>query len=456
MSFYVNFLKVFGFRGAISKSLVSRRGGEAEDDENVQMQEIVVDVDSDFNIQQNVVDQDRSFFRSTFFRIVVNTLYRLLIVGSLVWPAIYAIYKAFENSEARYLTSNVFTVMFIVQYFVGLFYYQTNHFFKTMKRNLSYSWYIKTALIVGIVISTILTIVSVILLNIDYNLDIYTELFNGTNTVGKVLISVLLALDKFFSYNVFFINLVIFSAIFIIHSREIKRYTSRLEDYVNNNEDGLTIESITKDYSELKTQHTQSVTQLNNIFSSVTIFGIIGSYFITVNFETFFVGPLHYIDACSFLVTECAYIYSISRVKLSVSDIKSIINSPRFVSRYLSRVYLQDFTGEIISTQTSDSSPVHDKADIKMTLKRAQSLKQNSSEKKKIDFIKDITMRTMIKGHENAEGIDWVILNDKLGGSWENFKLMGFDIDDDTLIKKTSAVVVGLIMLLHLNNIFGF
>ena len=65
-------------------------------------------------------------------------------------------------------------------------------------------------------------------------------------------------------------------------------------------------------------------------------------------------------------------------------------------------------------------------------------------------------MRTMIKGHENAEGIDWLILNEKLGGPWENFKLFGFELDDTTLIKKTTAVVVGLIMLLHLNSTFGF
>ena len=53
---------------------------------------------------------------------------------------------------------------------------------------------------------------------------------------------------------------------------------------------------------------------------------------------------------------------------------------------------------------------------------------------------------------ENAESLDWVVLNNKLGGAWENFKLFGFDIDDSTLAKKTIAVVTGLIMLLHLNN----
>ena len=453
MPFYINFLKIFGFRGLISESTSIHKNGES----SVQMQEIVINVDDEFNIEKNVVKTNKSFYRRAPFRISFNIIYSLFIIASILWPAVYAIVQSFKKTEARYLTSNVFTVLFVVQYFVGLFYYQSDHFIKTMKRNKSYDWYIKLLLIVGIIVSIILTIVSIILLTTGSNLVVYSELWNSTNTTGKVFIGVVLIIDKFYSYNIFFTNLIIFSAIFIIHSLEIKKYTMRLEDYVNNNADGLTIESITKDYSELKTQHTQSVIELNNLFSSVTLFGIIGSYFITVNYESLFVGPLHYVDASCFLITECAYIYSISRVKLSVSNIQSIINSPRFVSRYLSRVDLEDFTGDLINTDTSDSSPSKRDANrLKITLKRAKSLNPSTSQKKKIDFIKDVSMRTMIKGHENAEGIDWVILNNKLGGPWENFKLVGFDIDDATLIKKTSAVLVGLVMLLHLNNTFGF
>ena len=289
----------------------------------------------------------------------------------------------------------------------------------------------------------------------NYNIIIYKEIWDNFNTIGKIVLTIILFISKFYSYGVFFINLTIFSSTFIIHSIEIKSYTERLESYVDNNEDSLTIESITKDYSELKTQHTQSVVKLNNIFSSVTIFGIIGSYFITINFDTNFISPLHFVDACCFLITEIVYIYSISRVKLNVSDIQSIINSPKFVSRYLSRVHLEEFTGELTSSSITDSGSIIEEHKILKTIKKSKKLEKDKNLNHKINFIKDISLRSLIKGHENAEGIDWIILNFKLGGNWENFKLLGFDIDDDTLIKKTFAVVIGLIMLLNLNNIFG-
>ena len=68
----------------------------------------------------------------------------------------------------------------------------------------------------------------------------------------------------------------------------------------------------------------------------------------------------------------------------------------------------------------------------------------------------DIIVKSMIKINENAEGTDWIILNKKLVEEWEKFKLFGFDIDDDTLMKKIIAIIIGLGMLLDLHKIFGF
>ena len=450
MSYYINYLKLIGLRGIISP--VDKLDKE-DDDNSVQLQQVVVSVDDDFNIKETIKKTNEVFYRKKFFRILLNILYCIFIISLLSWVVVYATIHAFMNREARYMTTSVFNFLFIVQYFVGLFYYQSEHFIKTMKRIKKYGWYIKLALTLSIVLSILLSLLSVILLWMNYNIIIYKELWENFNMLGRIVLTAILFISKFFSYCVFFINLTIFSSTFIIHSIEIKNYTERLDNYVNNNEDSLTIESIIKDYSELKTMHTQYVIKLNDIFSSVTIFGIIGSYFITINFDTIFIGPLHFVDACCFLVTEVAYIYSISRVKLNVSTIQSIINSPKFVSRYLSRVQLEDFTGELATSSITESGTIIEERKIINTMKK---LKKLEKEKNKINFIKDISLRSMIKGHENAEGIDWIILNLKLGGSWENFTLLGFEIDDNTLIKKTIAVVFGLIMLLNLNSIFGF
>ena len=65
-------------------------------------------------------------------------------------------------------------------------------------------------------------------------------------------------------------------------------------------------------------------------------------------------------------------------------------------------------------------------------------------------------MRLIIKISENSEGTDWIILDKKLGGEWEKFNLFGFDIDDDTLMKKIIAIICGIGMILNLYKIIGF
>lgn len=74
-------------------------------------------------------------------------------------------------------------------------------------------------------------------------------------------------------------------------------------------------------------------------------------------------------------------------------------------------------------------------------------------------YIKDISLRSMIRTHENAlhlQAIDWLVLNFILKDSWKNFKIFGFDIDDATIMQKTIAVIVGLFMLVNKNSIYVF
>jgi len=274
---------------------------------------------------------------------------------------------------------------------------------------------------------------------------------------------VLLSFNTFYSYSIFFTNLLIFSSIFIIHSINIRHYTEKLTEYVKNNTEELTTESVIKDYSELKAQHTKSVSKLNNMFSSITVIGILSGYFMSINFGTKFLGIFNYIEIVCFLITEAIYLYSISRVKLSSSGVASIINSPLFVSRFLSRSPLEEFASDIIFNNSDEIEEIKENNNLVrrtsknndlMIMEKINNNLSNHGKTKKIDFIKDLSIRSVIKNHENAESLDWIVLNFKLNSPWENFKLFGFEIEDTTLIQKTTAVLTGLLMLLHLNDTF--
>ena len=461
MTYYTKFLKVYGLQELIS--INKSYDNDDNDDQSVELNSVAIEIDSDQNVVKKVVDENTSFYRSSLLRLPFNILYFLFVTVSKSWPLVYAIIQAVKEKDIRYLTSNVFTALFVIQYFLGMLYYRTSHYKKTMKRNKAYSKYITIGSYILGIISILIAASAVALLLLETNVNTYTELYKDANTVSKVFIGITLFLDQFYNYGIFFTNLIVFASVFIIHSLQVRKYTEKLDKNVENHTEELTIESIIKDYSSLKSQHTKSVLTMNNLFSSITLLGLISAYFMTINFDTKFVGVLHYVETVCFLITECVYIYAISRVKLSVSTIGAIINSAKFITRFLSRSEMEQFAGEYIDDKSEPSVRLRTggkKSNKGPSCRSTKDLKQSLlannrnviHSRHKIDLIKDLSMRSVIKNHENAESLDWVVLNNKLGDSWENFKLFGFDIDDSTLAKKTVAVVTGLIMLLHLNN----
>lgn len=474
MTYYTKFLKTYGLQELIS--INKSYDNDDNDDQSVELNSVAIEIDSDQNVVKKIVDENTSFYRSSLLRLPFNILYFLFVTTLISWSFVYAIIQAAKEKDIRYLTSNVFTALFVIQYFLGMLYYRTSHYKKTMKRNKTYAKYITIGSYVLGIVSLLIAASAVALLLFEINVNTYTEIYKDTNTVFKVFIGIALFLDQFYSYGIFFTNLIVFTSVFIIHSLQVRKYTEKLDKNVENHTEELTIESIIKDYSSLKSQHTKSVLTMNNLFSSITLLGLISAYFMTINFDTKFVGILHYVEIVCFLITECVYIYAISRVKLSVSTIDAIINSAKFITRFLSRSEMEQFAGEYVVGDDKSESGVRLRKGSKSKQKPRKGLPMISSldpscrstkdlkqsllannrnvvnSRHKIDLIKDLSMRSVIKNHENAESLDWVVLNNKLGGAWENFKLFGFDIDDSTLAKKTIAVVTGLIMLLHLNN----
>ena len=65
------------------------------------------------------------------------------------------------------------------------------------------------------------------------------------------------------------------------------------------------------------------------------------------------------------------------------------------------------------------------------------------------------SLKTNIKMDEIMAELDWMLLNKKLGGSWENFEVLGFEIEDETLVKQFFAVILMFTGLFRLNEKIG-
>ena len=378
--------------------------------------------------------------RKWYIRYPINCIYMFVIACGITWPCVYTIYTAIKHKEFEYMYSNIFTFLFPIQYFIGVIYHQGRHFVNKIKKYKKYYPYITLLFATGTVISIILSIVSILLIMFGIYYNIYSNMYNYNDTIGKVFVCIAIFISKFLCYNIFFANLITFSLIFGMHTNEIKNYTNTLEIYINNNV-GATPVSITTEYAELKKDHSRSVDLLNNMFASIIAIGLIGSSFIIKYYDSKFVCPYHYVNIGIFLMTVIIYLFVMHMVKESVSQISLIIDSPKFIKKHLSRELLGD-----ISFRNREVDEVSHESSITESYDRQLNMMD----------VKDVAIRNMIKISENAEGIDWMVLKNKLSSDWSKFTLFGWEIDDATLIQKCMAIIGGLIIMLNLHSSFGF
>lgn len=450
------------------KDIISDSDGIGNND-NVRMNNIIIKVDRNFNVDRQTVEDNEHVWDNRLMKNAINYSFKIVIFSIISWSCVYAIVHSVLYKDIKFILSELFTIMLSLQYILGSIYYRSEYFNKALCGIIDYRQYIKVCLTGSFILSLGISIMSVILINNNINIFVYSDIIDyvqrnnqgsdSTNTTTdvtkwKIIINILMFLDKFFSYNIFFTNMIFFAFVFIVYGHNIVQYTEKLELYVVNNEHGFTIDSITREYSELKSLHARTVQSLNHMFSSLTVLGTIGSYLSIMWFDTKYVDTLHIFNVVFFLIIECVYLYSIGRVKSAVDDIKKIINSPIFISKFLSRAYLETFTGEQIN-DLNLSGATHTMDSIGNNMCYNNLSRGGSGLENKIDFIRDTSIRTMIKEHENAEGVDWLILNHKLAGEWESFNMLGFEINDETIAQKVLGITVGFLMLTNIDKLFA-
>lgn len=437
MAKYLYYLKLYGLLGILPGKMT----------DSMELKEVIIEID-DGIVKEKYIEGKPKLYQRRCIRYPINLLYSLIIFLLIGWPSLYAIIEAIHKLSFVYITSNFFTFLFVIQFIAGYIYYQSNNFDKMIINNRSYNRPLFIIYTVAFITCILFSIMAIILLVFNENLNIYSEIYSHTSIGGKVVIIIICFIFIFYSYSVLLANLITFSSIFVIQSLKLQTYQEKLVEYVDAVTDELTISSIMQEYSELKEQHSKLIINLNNIFSTFTIIGILACYFITLNFATGYITIFDYVNLVLFFMGEFVYLYIISRLKNHITEITDVINSPKFIVRFLEKVELRKFEGEI------DEDISLDKNNIDSTIKKIYNHRDKISKDVKLDLIKDLTFRCMIKSHENSESLDLIVLNSKLNEPWEQFKLFGFTIDDATFLKQLIALIIGIMMLFNWNNVF--
>lgn len=406
MILYHTFIRCFGFPVSLE---------DKEDND-----EIIIKIDSSGSINETTSNNSNRYCINSK---IVEILQFLSVTALLGWPIIYSIVVAITNSEFRLFSANIFSIYFFVQYIVGFLYFRNNiDHFKLIILDPKNVYLLNYGLMIGFVLSLLISTAYIVLIIFVGDIGVYSNIFDNKNTVVQVIVLIVTFITIFFSYNVSFINIATFTLTFYEHSHEIISYSKKLHNFIEDVTDGLTTNSIIYEYTDIKTKHSNSVSCLNNILSYATTVGLIGAYFITLNYNSEFKNISNYIDVAWFILLCIIYVYIISKVKDSVDNIKDTVNSSKYIMKYLEKVAMEEYD----ESGTDDTK-----------------------------HIKDLCIRSMIKIHENSESLLWIILNEKLSSSWANFKVIGFEMDDETLFQKMIAVVIGILMTVQLDtNLF--
>lgn len=458
---YTLFLRISGL-----KKLIKLKN---EDDDKKEGNYVI-----DIDIEAGIVDVEREeiitkcskqCYRNTCH--IVNILYGLFVIFIISVPTIGSIFLTVQDKEVKIFTSNIFSYLILIQYFLGIQYFNSKHFFKIVQLSDNSDKLIKVPFIAASVISCVFAIISTSLLMSDININVYSEMKDYTNDTGRIFLAIVIFLEKLYSYNIYFLNTIAFAIVMIVQSDAVSDYTKMFYDKLEDMEE-FNINTIMNEYLAIKARHAGIVDKFNNIFSFVTLIGIINMYFVVINHDTEYVGVMQYFNCCCILIIEMIYISSMIKVKDALKNIKKGLDSPKFTAIYFHKYTLDtnssNSSSGILSNYSSRKRPnsIEMQEIIFTNLEECDKYKQkeknnnNTDNNNAMNSIREITLRTLIDTKELNTISYWNAIENKLNEPLESFNLFGFEIDDTSLIQKAIAVATGIVLTENIKDKFGF
>lgn len=277
---------------------------------------------------------------------IINVIKLFFITSFISWSTVYLIYKTIDKRDNIILLSSSSHVLFVIQYILGSIYYRSKHFKNICKDHLDI---LNKYNVISFSISVLIALIALLLLVFDQSINVYSNIYNSFDIPGKIIICILLIIDKTISYTIFLTNIMLFVFVFFIHINKVKEFRNILNKKIDDNEH-IELNVIVNDYSSVKSQYSKSVDNFNSIFSSVSIFGLIQIYYVT-NFDS---DLIEYFNTFTFILIFIIQLYVISKITNTIDTIKSLINSKKFNELYNNTKIFDKYTTEI-DDNSSDS-----------------------------------------------------------------------------------------------------
>jgi hypothetical protein len=468
MHFYNFFLKFYSLKFLFYNIIKQDATTNGSDIEN-NFDNIVIAIGENGEIVQTVNEQKvKCANKNTILRIL-GIVYFVCVLFVIGWQCLYSVIKSIIELDIRYFTSSCFSFLYLGQLVTGVLFYNGKFFNSIFYKTESYHTILLILLLLASVASFILSFISIVLLLNGYNLINYTHIYNEATDGGKIFIVIAMFLENFYSYNIFFVNIIMFAAILQYQRVGILTYLTKLGNIINGNVEDMTITSILEEFAKMKSHYKKTVLSMNFMFASITVIGMVASYFTLINIGTEFAGIFSYIDLALFLIIEAVYIFTISQINDTKGEIRSVIGSATFITKFMNKNSLNPIYGDVYENNR-DIGMDEDRVDVELDDLRSTRAENNRmimdtyecisdrgiiESEKKIDLIKNMTFRNIIISNQNGVSLDWIVLYSKLSEGWQPFKIFSYDIDNAQIVQKLVMIIFGLSAIIRLNFKIG-
>ena len=294
-------------------------------------------LDIDVGRHNTLTAKHRSQKQESIIRLICTIAYQVMIALFILWSVCYGLYMAIRDKNVNLFGRTWFQVLIAGQYYFAISYFKNNHFYENILCNKHLKYCVTIAIPIAAFISLALAIMNVVMLTQNFNFNIYNDIYNVSNTPGKVFLSGLLFFDSLYSYLIFIITACVFAVNMLYHRDVVSKYSTELQQYISQNMNMVRkLNSIAAEYSQMRGTFDNTVKLLTPFFSILNLVGFTTMYFYLNAFSNKTMSITEYINLGLFCITQLVYIVSIQSVNNNIIDIGDSLGSNSLINTFFS------------------------------------------------------------------------------------------------------------------------
>lgn len=332
----------------------------------------------------------------------LNIIYNIFIITVLSWSLVYSCILAVQKTSSQYIYDVSFDLLYLVQYIGGIIFFRRKKFYNKVHYSRDSVEIFTRLVTMSVVISFMLAITNVSLLNSDKLINIYTSIYNN----NKILWSIVLFTENIFMYLAFFVNVASFYTGMRYHIKKINSCNEKIGNR-NTFTFGTVVTTVVNEINTMREEFSESISDLNIIFTSFNIIGVVGIYMTLKNIQDGIYPINNIINMCITIVVEIIYIYSIYQVRYNLDEIRHQMTSIKYISQLMPRIMNRDAESK---TDTNHEYEI------------------------------------LVATKETNECMKWNIMKDILNAEWDTFNIFGFSITDIAILQKLMGILVSYLI----------